>query len=122
MQAVVTSVTTASATKGGNAHDRRIRNPLLAGCALGVARRVFFAVTPSSATAASGDQSLGGRTPRARTHLCDDESLVDFWPAPLTRRIPSAPPGALRGTGPETPRQQIPRGLPRMIRHNRRLR
>lgn len=122
MQAVVTNVTTASATKGRNLHDRRIRNPLLAGCALGVARRVFCAVTPSSTIAASGDRSLGGLTPRARTHLCDDETLVDFWPASLTRRIPPAAPGTLKGSSPGIPRQQIPRGLPRVIRHNRRLR
>ena len=54
--------------------------------------------------------------------LCDDETLVDFWPASLTRRIPPAAPGTLEGARARIPRQQIPRGLPRAIRHNRTLR
>src|ERR1700675_4889787 len=83
MHAVVASATTASATKGETAQDRPIRNPQLAGYALGVARCLFCAVTRSSTTAASGAWGLGGRTPPARTHLCDDETLVDFWPASL---------------------------------------
>ena len=122
MHAVVASVTTASATKSETAQDRPIRNFQLAGYALGAPRRVFCTVTQSSTTAASGDRSLGGRTPRARTHLCDDETLVDFWPASLDPAYTSGSFRNPRGIKPWNPPQQIPWVLLRTIRHNRTLR
>ena len=110
--AVATSVTTASATNGGNAHDRRIRNPLLAGCALGVARRVFCAVTPFESDGGRQRPEPGRSHPSRAKPLCDEETRVDFWPARLTRCTPPAAPGTLKGSRPLLPRQQNPAGPP----------
>ena len=99
------SVTTASATKGENAHDRPIRNPLLAGCARGVARRVFCAVTPSNTTVASSDRSLGDRTPRAQTRLvcCPRDPPHNSGPQP---RPEDATPDPSIGRVPPSRRQE----------------